>query len=250
MLARDVSPPALSFGEALYGALVFNGKPAVENGRDYQQVTFPTGELAATDVSTTGDRIRDAAPTIVVFMGGDEPGLAAIVERVESGWRSGPRPIYLLGNAPLTPFTRWLGASADRRRRLFAINPLSPPTPGARFVLRYNDVHAEKVVATRNPSASYDAFYLLAYGAYAMQDAPISGVGLARAFARLVPPGPEVEVGAAHVLEGLKRLREGSSIDVRGAGGGLDFDLTRGEAPAELALICAATRGPLRAPRP
>jgi tRNA A-37 threonylcarbamoyl transferase component Bud32/ABC-type branched-subunit amino acid transport system substrate-binding protein len=239
VLARDTSATALSFGEALYGALVFNGRPAVENGRDYQQVTFPRGQLAPADVKAATDRIAEAAPTVVVFMGGDEAGLAAIAEAVENGRSTGPRPIYLLGNANLTRFATYLGASVDRRQRLYTIYLRPLPSAAGRFVLRYNETHATPIDLTRTPSTSYDAFFLLAYGVFALGDAHVTGPSLARAFARLVPPGPEVEVGRAHVLDGLKLLSAGSTIDLRGAGGGLDFDLSRGDAREDFALVCA-----------
>jgi ABC-type branched-subunit amino acid transport system substrate-binding protein len=237
VLAREASPSALSFGEALYGALVFNGKPAVDNGHAYRQVTFPRGPLAPADVASTADAILTAAPSIVVVMAGD-PSVADVVARVESRWTSGPRPTYLLGNLPIASFASYLGANVDRRRRLLVISPQSPPTAGGRFVLRYNDAHTAKLSPKVDPGSSYDAFYLLAYGAFALGDRRTTGTDLARAFGRLVPPGPEVEVGPAHVLEALKHLNAGASIDLRGASGDLDFDPKRGEAPADFSLVC------------
>ena len=110
----------------------------------------------------------------------------------------------------------FMGADVDRRRRIFAVSSLSNETPTARFVIRYNAAHATPISRYVNPGTTYDAFYLLAYAAWALGRVPIEGPALARTFARLVPPGKAIEVGPM----------------------ALDFDLATGEAPSDFALVC------------
>jgi len=96
------------------------------------------------------------------------------------------------------------------------------------------------VTLTINPSPTYDAFYLLAYATFALGDAPVKGPALARAFDRLLPPGEPIEVGPTSMFDALSALAAGRTIDLDGAASHLDFDRTKGEAPSDFSLNCAA----------
>jgi len=99
-------------------------------------------------------------------------------------------------------------------------------------------------------SASYDAFYLLAYATSALAPGePVTGASLAKAFARLVPsaaPGTRpsgIDVGRAGILDAYRALQAGERIDLGGASGALDFDLATGSAPLDQAISCLAVGG-------
>jgi hypothetical protein len=240
VLARDETASALSFGEAFYGTLVFNGKPAVRNGQDYQEITFASGALEASEVQRVAGRLAQVAPTLVVLLAAHEAAVP-LVEALESSWSGQePRPTYLFPNDVLAPYAAYLGRSVARRRRMFAINSDSSSTANARFVMRYNDTHTEHVGLTINPGPSYDAFYVLSYAAYALGAEAVTGTALARAFGRLIAPADPVEVGPTHVFDAVRLLAAGGRIDLHGAASGLDFDLASGEAPSDFALVCAA----------
>jgi branched-chain amino acid transport system substrate-binding protein len=106
--------------------------------------------------------------------------------------------------------------------------------------MHYNESSAQKVSRSVSPNASYDAFYVLAYAAYAGSEASVTGPTLARGVARLVPPGVPIEVGPTQALEAIATLQRGGNIDLEGATGKLDFDLARGEAPVDFAVLCMA----------
>jgi tRNA A-37 threonylcarbamoyl transferase component Bud32/ABC-type branched-subunit amino acid transport system substrate-binding protein len=239
-LARDDSASAVSFGEAFYKQLIFNGKTAMANGAFYQEVAFAAGELSEAEVGRVATRLVEMAPTFVVLLAAD-PTVAPIVEALESRWPTGTaRPTYVGANSSFASLASFAGTSVERRRRLFAIATDSSSASNARFVMRYNESHEQHVRLLVNPATSYDAFYALAYAIYALRRTHITGPDLARAFGRLVPPGKPVEVGPTAVLGALRELAAGRRIDLQGAGGALDFDLATGDVESDFALLCPA----------
>jgi branched-chain amino acid transport system substrate-binding protein len=116
---------------------------------------------------------------------------------------------------------------------------VSTTTANARMVLHYNETFPEPITRTAAPNTSYDAFYLAAFATYAAGREAITGASLARAMARLVPPGTPVDVGPSGVFAAYTALARGEHVDVNGTTGPLDFDLTTGEAAVDLAVLCA-----------
>ena len=236
-LARGDMASGLWFGEAFYRKLVFNGKPANENGTDYQEIVMPAKSATTSELNDLAERIAGAQPTLLVLIG-DTDVTTPVIQAVETRWRSGPRPTYVIGDNSTMDLASFIGASADRRHRVFAITSVSNDTPTARFVIRYNAAHPKQVTRNFNPAATYDAFYLLTYATFAIGERAVDGPSLARAFARLVPPGREIEAGPMSLFDGITALAAGEAIDVRGASMALDFDLATGEAPSDFALVC------------
>jgi ABC-type branched-subunit amino acid transport system substrate-binding protein len=135
-------------------------------------------------------------------------------------------------------FFSWLGRDADRRRRFIGIAAPASTPDNARFTMRYNEAYADKVTTNLSPAAPYDAFYLVAYAAVAAGDGTLGGYDLARAMGRLTARGTHVDVGPSAIFEAAAALRAGQSIDLQGAGGPLDFDVTTGESPADYVFVC------------
>ena len=106
--------------------------------------------------------------------------------------------------------------------------------------MHYNETTPEKITRGFAPNTTYDAFYLLAYATYAASGEPLTGASLSRAIARLLPPGRPIDVGPAGIFEAYATLRRGENIDLNGAFGTLDFDMTTGEVPFDQALLCAS----------
>jgi hypothetical protein len=96
------------------------------------------------------------------------------------------------------------------------------------------------VERTNAPQPSYDAFYVLAYAAYAIGASDVTGPALSRAIGRLLPPGRRVDVGPRGIYDAFATLRSGGKIDLNGAIGALDFDPATGEAPVDYAILCCA----------
>ena len=233
VLVRDAALSAGPFAEAFYRKLSFNGKPAVANEAAYQEIFLPAHWDDALDAAA--DRIVAASPSIVVYLLTLPP--LALTSRVEA--RATRHPIYVLPNDGTTPLAAFVGASAERRHRVFSIQSVSSSMPNARFVIRYNQERGANVTRVSNPSVTYDAFYALAYASFAVPPgAPVDGVTLADRFARLVGPGKAIEVGPSGVFDALTILSSGGAIDLEGAAGGLDFDLKTGETSEDFALYC------------
>jgi ABC-type branched-subunit amino acid transport system substrate-binding protein len=242
-LARSDTSMALAFAERFYERLAFNGKSAMANGHDYLEVTYPP----SADQDALDRAARDVAgqrPSLVV-LSADATAAMRIVSVVESAWSAGSsRPTYVLTSASTAILAPWIDGRPDRRRRVFGIDSASDSPENARFVIRYNQTHTEQVTRTVNPSASYDALYLVAYAAFAQRDKPKTGPSLAAGIARLVGPGPHVTTGPIDVFTAVSALTTGGAIDLQGTASGLDFDLATGEAPADFVLLCPAERGP------
>ena len=240
VLVRNGDVPAGGFAETFYRSLSFNGKSALENRRAYQEIVLRPKEESALDADA--DQIAAAEPSIVVFMIKGSPlELTRLIEA-----RAKRHPIYLLPNLDAASLAPFIEASVERRRRVFAIASLSNSMPNARFVIRYNQQRQAKVTRVFNPSTTYDAFYALAYACFAVPpDARVDGLALADRFSRLVGPGKTIEVGPSGVLDALTILSSGGTINLDGAAGPLDFDLSTGETSVDFALSCPEvdTRG-------
>jgi hypothetical protein len=182
-------------------------------------------------------QIVDFGPQVIVAQG--LSFVHEIAEPLEASWRRGPRPIYVTNSDLPDDAAAFVGTDTGRRRRFLGMTNVSTTTTNAELVLRYNLAYPRQpVTRSAAPSPSYDAFYTLAYAIQAIGAGPIDGPALSRAFDRLTPPGPRVEVGPAGVLEAFQTLRSGGRIDLEGAIGSLDFDPATGEAPIDYTILC------------
>jgi tRNA A-37 threonylcarbamoyl transferase component Bud32/ABC-type branched-subunit amino acid transport system substrate-binding protein len=233
-LARLDMAAGLWFGEAFYERVVFNGRTGVQNGDAYQEVPVPPrGDLAP-----VVERVIASRPTFLVLLN-QSAVTARLVEAVEARWPAGlPRPVYVVAEDSAAVLASFAGRDADRRRRVFGVMSLSNDPRNEGFVARWNASHARQVSLTFNPAVSYDAFYLLAYAAFALGEAPVDGPALGRAVGRLVPPGRPIEAGPEALAEGVSALLGGESIDLHGVETSLDFDLATGEQASDFELLC------------
>jgi branched-chain amino acid transport system substrate-binding protein len=213
--------------EAIFAALRFNDKSALENVKEYREFVLPDDDFDA-----TAREVARFEPDVIVQAPSGR-GLDAI----ERAWPSARRPTYVV--LALEPsLLEFLGKSADRRRRMWALNAVSTTTANARFVVRYNDTFRPAITRSESPTSPYDAFYVIAFASYAQNGEAMSGDALARGIPKLVPPGVRVDVGPTGILSAFGTLRSGGSVDLNGATGALDFDLTTGDAPVDFAVIC------------
>jgi branched-chain amino acid transport system substrate-binding protein len=235
-LVRQKSVAGAAFDDQLFKALRFNGKSALENGPSFRELVVDesdpagvTGEIAATAAALQAFR-----PHLVIVVVDAVKPLAEALE----GARDAPHPWYVNMTALHPSILPWIGRSAERRHRFFGVTPVGSRAQNARFILHYNETSGTRVSPTDAPSESYDAFYVLAYASYALGSEGQSGSNLARAIARLTPPGKAIDVGPAQIFEAFTTLRAGERIDLNGAAGPLDFDLTTGEAPVDQSIVC------------
>jgi serine/threonine-protein kinase len=239
-LVRQDDAAGIGFADALFRALRFNGRSALENESNYREMayTFDASDGAEPDFDQLVEKLRAFAPHVLIHFGADETFLR-IVEPLERAWKAGAvRPRYVKPTALAPEVLAYVGKSAERKRRFFSITSVSTTSANARFVARYSEAFADAVTRTFSPNSSYDAFYVLAYATFALGRQPVTGASLARAIGRLVPPGRPIEVGPSEIFDALNTLSSGEHIDLNGATGRLDFDMDTGEAPVDLAVLC------------
>jgi tRNA A-37 threonylcarbamoyl transferase component Bud32 len=237
-LLRQDDAAGIGFADVLFRNLRYNGRSALENESSYREFVYlPGGDAPRYD--ELARNLVAFAPHVVIDFGSVEPFLA-VVERVERGWHGGsPPPRYLRAGTLAPGVVAFIGASAERRRRLLGLTSESTTATNARFVARYNEAFSDTVTRTFSPNSSYDAFYLVAYAALALGDAPITGGALSGAVSRLLPPGKPIDVGPSAIFDAINELASGRNIDLNGATGRLDFDVETGDAPVDLAVLCA-----------
>jgi serine/threonine-protein kinase len=239
-LVRQDDSAGQGFADAVFRSLHFNGRPAVENGPEFQEILFPFASNAPLDApyAAAAAKIAAFAPHVIVYFGGDE-NFARVLLPLERDWPVAmARPVYLKPAVFGAPITTFVGKSRERRHRFFGMTSMSSSVANARFVARYNEAYADQATRTFSPNSSYDAFYLLAYATFAAGEGAVTGSALARAFPRLIPPGEAVDVGPEGVFQAYDALSSGRNIDLNGATGSLDFDVGTGEAPVDLAVLC------------
>ncbi len=247
-MLRRKSASGLAVGDALFAALRFNGKTALDNqvGAAFRELSVaePNDANAADSYGTAARELLGFTPDIVLYAGGDEL-TETFFQPLEKGWpRGAARPTYvalngLTGVSKEAAFFTWLGRDAELRHRFIGIAAPANTATNARFTTRYNQAYPEAVTTTNlSPAAPYDAFYLVAYAAFVAGDGPVRGTDLARSIASLLSPGKRIEVGPTAILDAVATLRAGGHVDLNGAGGPLDFDLATGESPADFVFVC------------
>ena len=91
--------------------------------------------------------------------------------------------------------------------------------PNVKFTARYNETFGRSVSIDSSPASAYDAFYVLAYAAYASGiDAPLTGPALAAAMTRIGADASSapIEVGPAGIYRAFEVLRGSGTLDLEG----------------------------------
>jgi serine/threonine-protein kinase len=238
-LVRYKSQGQLAFADAVFERLRFNGKSALENASDYRQTVLDEGKPAEDpQFVDVWQALAEFAPTVVIHHGDDDL-IPKVILPLETHWPRGrARPFYVNPTIASDELLGPVARDPDLRSRFFSLTPVSSTPANARLVMHYNEVFPDKITRVFSPNADYDAFYMIAYAVYALGAEPVTGSAIARAFARLQPPGTSIEVGPTHIFEAFNALERGENIDLTGATGRLDFDLATGEAPVDQAVLC------------
>ena len=235
-LVRHGTTAGLSFADALFAHVRYNGRSIVENGTNFKELVLPNSEPIVDAGAGIAAALAEFKPHLVLCVGQGE-----LTDLVMKPLERTQHPYYVFTNGlDGKEFFELVGKDASLRKRVLAIAPPATTLANAKFTLRYNETFPDKVTLNLSPTGPYDAMYVLAYAAYIAGDAPLDGRGLARAIARLVPPGKPIEVGPARIFEGFEALGRGENIDLRGSGNRLDFDLTTGESPGDYTVQCVA----------
>lgn len=242
-----------AYGKDLAGlleqALVINGLPAgsAENQQSYLRVNYgdpadPGG--SPTKFPETVSAVLAFEPHITLVVGTYE-GIVDVFIPVEEGWPAAStyRSSFVFSDGGKLPELWQFVAANDPDGSLR--KRISGTTPGADnklfhtfragFLAKFMDGASPDVFGA---AGGYDITYLLAYGAAALGNAPVTGAALAGSFGKLVPPGSPVDVGPAGAAAAFGALAGGGAVDFNGASGPLDFDLETGEAVSDIQVWC------------
>jgi hypothetical protein len=241
-LLRADTTVGLSVSDALFRMLRFNGKTAVENGGDYRDIGYGDNRSreATPQLDAAVAKLLEFKPHVIAWVA-DELVLKSVLLPLEEQWPKGQRyrPFHvILGPPSIGVILDFVGKDAERRRRFVRINSPTTTVASNRFTTHFNEAFHEKLSTSDAPRPAYDAVYVLAYAAYAAGDVPMTGSSLAKGIARLVGPGPTIEVGPAKIFNGLSALRAGQNIELLGSETRLHFDLATGEADVDAVVQC------------
>lgn len=243
-----------AYGTGLAGALFdvvkFNGKTAAENQGANNYKAFDYGDPKAADAETkyakAVDDLNAYAPHVIVAIGTVEV-VTKVYAPLEGKWSTAAyKPRWLLADgAEIPEVVTAIDGNVDLRHRTLGTVPGVAPTATLYqlFSSRYQSMISDGTKPDQYTASAYDAAYLLAYAAAAAQDQPLTGAVFAKELARMVPPG-KLEAGRQEQInDALDELLAGRNIDYDGASGPLDFDVTIGEAPADIQVWCVAPDG-------
>jgi serine/threonine protein kinase/ABC-type branched-subunit amino acid transport system substrate-binding protein len=225
---------------ALFSTLRFNGKSVMDNGASFTELVYPWQSDAPADYVSVVDAAIEETPHLFVVNASGHDLTRALYSEIEARWPAGAqKPTFVVIDYPHgDEFLAFLAGDAGRKARYFGVTAPPRTETNVKFTMRYNEKAKVPVTLATSPGDAYDAFYVMAYAAFVIGDAPITGASLAQAIPRLVPPGPRIEVGRADMFEAFRVLRAGGNIDLAGAGSALDFDLAAGESANDIVLLC------------
>jgi serine/threonine-protein kinase len=242
-LVRVDNATGLGSADRYVASVRFNDRSVAENGAAFRSFVVPDH----LDADHPLERARMAAEVSafaphVIFDALDD---AYVIDAVEPAWPAGARfrPRYIRGTLGASELIAAIEAQPELRRRVFGVETRSDTAVLAKFVMRHNEVFASKIRPESATSAQYDSFYLLAYAAAALGEKPLTGLELAGAIGRLLPPGAPVEVGPAGIYGALSTLGAGKNIDLDGTITTLDFDRETGDPTASFSVYCIALGG-------
>jgi branched-chain amino acid transport system substrate-binding protein len=236
-----------AYGLGLYEAVTkagqINGKPITDasnaglsEGRSYMPNPM---DLEAQIAATLAENPR---PAIVVLFGSTEV-VTKFMAPLESRWgASAPRPVYLLADGGQKTELLDLATADDAlRSRVRGSVPAAAPssTNFDSFVFKYAGQFGGPAPSVFGMAGAYDAMFLLGYSVAAAGPRPVTGDELQKGFGRLVS-GTKINVGGTSMNAGFQALMSPGTFDFDGASGPLDFDLTTGEARANIDVWCIA----------
>jgi ABC-type branched-subunit amino acid transport system substrate-binding protein len=234
----------LGLADVLSDELVFNGLSVADNHGDYQRIDYG-GPSDPANVNPDGayahaiDQLVQLAPHVIVIAGTTE-GITKILAPLEERWTAAFRPRYVMtdGAHPRPELFAAVGTDSALRKRILGTVPGTNSDLYQKFLGRYASVFHDGTEAIQTTAATYDAAYLLAYAIASLGAQSITGATINEGLKRMVPPGPSIDVGPDAINRALKTLSSPGNIDFNGASGPLDFDVTTGEAEADVQVWC------------
>jgi branched-chain amino acid transport system substrate-binding protein len=232
-----------AYGKGLADAsikkIVFNGKPASENGSNFLRIDYPDPNDNH-DFGADVKQVTDFKPHIIVAIGTTE-AVNDVIVPVEAAWSTAtsgaPKPFYAISDGGrIDELLAAVDKDAGLRTRLYGTFP-------GRTTAQYNEfVQSFKGFLKHDPgsyaSNAYDAANLLAYALVSGSEAVPTGAGVNEGLKHTIG-GQKIAADASSLNTGFKELLvAGGKIDYDGVSGPLDFDPNTGEAPADIDVWC------------
>lgn len=236
-----------AYGKGLANALIaklkFNGKTAIDNGNDFLRQDYPDpSEQPNFDFSGVVSAIVAQKPHIVLALGTTE-AITKVIDPVEKAWPTTgtpppPKPRWILPDGGrLDELLALTGpTNADLRMRVVGTVPGRTTPLFQSFKINFKAFHQNKDPGTFADTA-YDSFYLLSYAMVAQGAENLSGAVIGEGLKKTVG-GTPIPAGTNNINAAFKALQSGGAIDYDGVSGKLDFDVTTGEAPADIDVWC------------
>jgi branched-chain amino acid transport system substrate-binding protein len=238
---QEVSVPYVNdaYGQGLFDVLLTR---LSGTGRTVGGAQYPRNG----DVTPAVNAVVTSTPDVAVLVGFSEDN-AKIVSGAAARGRTGQTWFFTDAGKDLGLFTS-LGNSRAQVEGAYGTAPAQarPGDPVYRlFVDRFRIAYGTDPGQFSFTAHAYDAMYLVALGAaYAAgpdvnSPRTITGALIADGLTRVTPSGsgtaPSFNLGGTSFNAAREELRQGNTINVRGASGDLDFDAT-GEAVSEYEL--------------
>jgi branched-chain amino acid transport system substrate-binding protein len=229
--------------DGLFQQLLFNGKSAADNGTNFRSFNYgdPRAADAEAQFQTTVQGLVDFRPHVVVLVSTVE-GTTKVLDPLETAWPPGvARPHYMLSDGNQVPeLIAAATGNDDLRRRVIGTIPGSTGPLYQAYAAHYLATFSDGTTPTSFSGNAYDAAFLLAYATVAVGARPLTGPALSRGLTRLVPPGVAINAGSQSIGDAFEVLQTGQNADYAGTSGPLDFDITTGEALADIQVWCIA----------
>lgn len=220
---------------AASGLIEFNGKAANDNGDNFLRLDYKPD---TTDFSGTVSAVLAHKPQIVLLVGTTE-AVTSIFDGLKVDASANKR-IYLFSDGG--KIQQLVDSAGALRPNVFGTAPGRETPQYQAFKGRFKAFYANKDPQTYTEHA-YDATYLAAYALVATSEQSATGAAMNQGLSRSIG-GAKIPAGPSQVNTAFAALLENEGkIDYDGVSGPLDFDVTKGEAPADVDVWCIDAGG-------
>ena len=234
-----------AYGTGLFGAvttnLSLNGALLTDasNNGFFTPLQY---DSTALDPSTAAATVVGDKDNLIVGIGTTEI-ITKFLTPIESTWPGAtPRAQYLFSDGGEKPELLTAVTGNDPlRQRVRGTVPGTSNTLFNAFNIQYLGKYQSNATVF-GMAGAYDSLYLLAYDIVSLGSQPITGANLSNAMAKMVG-GQATNVGAGGIKSAFQVLQSGNAIDIAGASGPLNFDLTKHEAISDITVWCISKDG-------
>jgi branched-chain amino acid transport system substrate-binding protein len=237
----------VKMADDLEAVLTFNGKSAAENGASYLRVDYgdptdPQNTNPTEKYDNAYSAVLNHRPHVLALLGALE-GVSNVYAPVEKHWTPAwapykPRVLFADRGAD-GALLQTIGKDDEMRQRILGTRPGTTRAAFSAFASRYAAAFTDGTSPDGiGPAGAYDATLLASLAAVGAAKPAPTGPDLLAGLKKLVPPGTKVALEPSRLAEALALLAQGTSVDVDGASGPLDFETATGNALSDIQVWC------------